>query len=533
MSNYLQQAIKSGDTLGKIARANGVSVGELIALNGIADPDRIAIGQILNIRRLSDSSYVVQKGDSLSTIAAHFGVTVAALAKANGIANPNLIAEGASLSIPTGAPGNLFPPITLPPAGGAMPKPGAAAIAAARIARSSVRDRSAGLCYRYVKRALLAGDAVDHYLGGTAAIEAGPLLVRQGFVDILNLSAATFRSPYDAPEGAVIVYKATPTATDRNRIYGHIELRTADGFASDYFSPRARTGARENGLALNGPAGRAVAGVYIKPETGEATAAASPPLLPATPPPAPASSPAPAINGPYGAANLLLPSVNGKYHAAIVEAAQRTDLAPQTIAAIIDAEAAKIAATGQWNANSRAATSSATGLTQFLDGTWRGEARRAGGLLNAEAKNAGVVDSNDAIIDDLRLLKLRFDPRVAILAGADYAVANLAILRQAGVLPATLDPAATAKLAYLAHHEGPGRAIKFLRGQMGYVTPAILAANVPNPARRQTLLAAADGNVGTAYRQWFAGYVDANIDVTQFMANSAGVVVPYLARFFV
>lgn len=524
MANYLQHVVKSGDTLGKIARANGTTVGELIVLNALADPDRIAIGQILNIRRISDSSYVVRKGDSLSTIAAHYGVTVAALARVNGIANPNLITAGQALVIPTGTPQDLASPIPLPPAGAAVPVPGAAAIAAARIARSSVRSRSAGLCYRYVKRALLAADAVDHYLGGTAAIEAGPLLVQQGFIDILNLPAAAIRSPYDAPEGAVIVYKATPTATDPNRIYGHIELRTADGFASDYFSPRARTGARENGLVVNSASGRAVAGVYVKPD------AAAAPLAPPTPPPAPAP---PAASGdPYGAENLQLPAVNGKYLSSILEAAQRTDMAPQTIAAIIDAEAAKIAGTGQWNANSKAPTSSATGLTQFLDGTWRGEARRAGGLLNVEAQRAGVVDANHAIIDDARLLKLRFDPRIAILAGADYAVANLAILRKAGVLPAMIDPAGIAKLAYLAHHEGPARAIRLLRGQMGYVTPAIFAANVPSAAKRQTLLAAAGGDLGMAYRTWFAGYVDATIDVTRFMADATGVHVPKLSSFF-
>ena len=234
----------------------------------------------------------------------------------------------------------------------------------------------------------------------------------------------------------------------------------------------------------------------------------------------------------YTAANLKLPAANETYRNCIIDASRQTDLAPQAIAAIIDAEAARIAATGQWNAGSRAATSSAAGLTQFIAGTWRGEACRGGGLLNTVARRAGLVDDQGRVTDDAGLLSLRFDPRIAILAGADYAAGNLAILRNAGVLPATLDPAAAAKLAYLAHREGPGRAARFLRGEMGYVTPAIFAANVPGALRRKVLGDAANGNIGQAYRNWFASYVDGKIDVTRFMTDDTGVVIAKLSRFF-
>lgn len=529
MSEYLRYLVKRGDSLARIARDNQTTVGELVALNAIADPDRIAPGQVLNVRRLSDASYVVQKGDSLSAIAAHYNVTVAALADANGIANPNLIAVGTKLVIPTGGEARAVDPILLdvPDLHGDVPEPGRTSLKSASIARQSVLARSAGLCYRYVKRALLAGGAVDHYLGGKAALEAGPLLVQEGFVDILGLPTAGIRSPYDAPEGAVIVYKATPTATDRNRIYGHIEIRTADGFASDYFSQRARTGPRDNGLALNSASGRVVCGVYVKPDIPAAEVAAPPPVV--VVPPAPAEAP----GDPYTAANLNLPAINGKYLAAIIEAATRTAMAPQTIAAIIEAEAAKVAGSKQWDANSKSTSSSARGLTQFLDGTWRGEARRAGGLLNAEAKAAGVVNAANVIVEDARLLAMRFDPRISILAGADFAVANVAFLRTKGVLPAVVDPGATAKLAYVAHHEGGPGAVFFLRGQMNYVKPATMRANVPNETRRNELIAAAGGNIGAAYRNWFSGYVDTRIDVRNFMVSREGVVIPSLSSFFV
>ena len=533
MASYETYVVKPGNSLGKIAKAHNTTVGELVALNGIADPDKIGAGQVLNVRRSSATTYVVRRGDTLSAIAGHYGVTVAALAQANGIANPNLLAEGRELAIPESKATDTAarPPVPEPSgtaAAGQVPCPGAAAIKAAQIARQSVLPKSAGKCYRYVKKALLAAGAVDHYLGGGSAIEAGPLLIQQGFTDILGLPSAGIKSPYDAPTGAVLVYKATPYATDKNRIHGHIEIRTADGFASDYYSPRARTGPRENGLAVNSASGRALAGVYVKPDKQAASAPIPPVSASASPPVSPQAG---AADAPFASDNLKLEPVNGKYLAAITEASERTAMAPQTVAAIIEAEAAKVPGTRQWDANSKAGTSSASGLTQFLDGTWRGEARRAGGLLNAEAKKAGCVDGSNAIADDRRLLAMRFDPRIAIIAGADYAVANLAIMRNTGVLPVALDPAGTAKLAYLAHHEGPNRAVKFLRGQMGYVTQAIFSANVPG-SQRQSLLTAAHGDTGVAYRNWMAGYVDSKIDVTRYMLSSDGVVVPKLSSFF-
>jgi hypothetical protein len=79
----------------------------------------------------------------------------------------------------------------------------------------------------------------------------------------LNDPSYSIKSPYDAPPGAVLVYGAAPGATDKNSKYGHIEVRTRDGFASDYFSPNARTGAAENGMEGRG---RVLIGVYTKPE---------------------------------------------------------------------------------------------------------------------------------------------------------------------------------------------------------------------------------------------------------------------------
>jgi LysM repeat protein len=531
MAQYKTYTVQRGDTLSKIATRNETTVGELVALNGLSDPDRIAVGQVLNIRRISTASYVVHKHDTLWAIARHYGVAVADLARASGIDPADPLQIGQQLTIPDQLSTPTFPPSAGKPlpastVAGDVPQPGAASIKAAGLAKARVLPRSAGKCYRYVKQALLAGGAVDHYLGGGSAIEAGPELVGQGFVDIFGLPAAAIRSPYDAPVGAVLVYKATATATDKNRVHGHIEMRVDGGFASDYFSPRARTGPQSNGTVLNSSSGRALAGVYVKPDRRAAPAAVA---APAVPPPSPA--PSAAGSDPYSVANLKLDPTNGKYLGAITEAATRTAMAPQTVAAIIEAEAAKVSGTRQWDANSKSSTSSARGLTQFLNGTWIGEATRAGGLLNTEAKAAGCVSAANQVVDKERLLQMRFDPRVSILAGADFAVANLAFLAARGVLPATVDPAGKAKLAYLAHHEGAPGAVKFLRGDMGYVSSATFNANVP-ASKRAAAVAAAGGSIGMAYRDYMGSYIDSRIVVTNYMVSAEGVVVPKLRSFY-
>jgi LysM repeat protein len=253
---------------------------------------------------------------------------------------------------------------------------------------------------------------------------------------------------------------------------------------------------------------------------------------PATPAaePKPAAPPTPGgTSDRFGADNLKL-GVNDDFADAIKEAAEKTGMACQTVAAIINAEAAKDRG-GKWLANSKAGTSTASGLTQFLDGTWRDEAQRAGGLLNAEAKALGLVSAANAILNSVKLLALRFDPRMSILAGADFARNNIAVMRRAGVIGGSIDPAGLAKLAYLAHHEGAPGAIKFLKGDMSYVKQATFNANVA-ASNRASFMARGGQNLGRAYRIFLAEYVDRNIVVTNFMKTVAGVTVPALSSFF-
>ncbi len=106
--------VRKGDTLSKIAAANGTTVSALVDTNGIANPDLIRIGQKLTIpgqdsgsgdsgeggsgsKASSGKKYTVVKGDTLAKIAASNGTTVSAIVKANKISNPNFIRIGQEL----------------------------------------------------------------------------------------------------------------------------------------------------------------------------------------------------------------------------------------------------------------------------------------------------------------------------------------------------------------------------------------------------------------------------------------------------
>jgi LysM repeat protein len=95
--------VKPGDTLGVIAKRNGVTVASLAATNGIKDVNRVYAGQQLTIPGAkpgpAPQRYTVKRGDTLGAIARKLGVSVASLAKANGISNPNRIKVGQVLTI--------------------------------------------------------------------------------------------------------------------------------------------------------------------------------------------------------------------------------------------------------------------------------------------------------------------------------------------------------------------------------------------------------------------------------------------------
>lgn len=94
--------IKSGDTLSAIAEDYGTTADAIAKLNNIKNLDLISVGQVLNIRGNSKetvTTYTIKSGDTLSEIAQKHGTTVSAIASANGISNPNLISVGQTLRI--------------------------------------------------------------------------------------------------------------------------------------------------------------------------------------------------------------------------------------------------------------------------------------------------------------------------------------------------------------------------------------------------------------------------------------------------
>ena len=100
--------VKSGDTLGKIAKEHDVSVSDLVKSNNISNPNLIRIGQVLVIPGETgepDVIHVVRRGDTLGKIAVQYGSSVSALSTANGISNPNLITVGQNIVI-SGASGS-------------------------------------------------------------------------------------------------------------------------------------------------------------------------------------------------------------------------------------------------------------------------------------------------------------------------------------------------------------------------------------------------------------------------------------------
>lgn len=96
---------------------------------------------------------------------------------------------------------------------------------AASFAQERAHARTKAQCWRYVKQALVAAGAVDSYPSTNYGAQAGDELVsKYGFKKL------PIRDPYAAPVGAVIVYGKGAGGA------GHVEIRTKDGFVSDYYS---------------------------------------------------------------------------------------------------------------------------------------------------------------------------------------------------------------------------------------------------------------------------------------------------------
>ena len=109
---------------------------------------------------------------------------------------------------------------------------------AATIADERAHAHSKSRCWHYVKEALVASGVVEGRPKTALAKQAGDELVRDyGFKKL------PIRDPFAAPLGSVLVYSARGAA-------GHVEIRTKDGFVSDF---RSKT-----------PSRRPLIGIYAK-----------------------------------------------------------------------------------------------------------------------------------------------------------------------------------------------------------------------------------------------------------------------------
>jgi LysM repeat protein len=122
--------VASGDSLGFIAKEQGVTLLELMNANGIRNPDLLEVGQELIIppadvqevetprigpQRRGFYYYTVQPGDTLSELAKEFDSTMLALLEFNNLPDEETVYSGLQLRIPFGAPPlpQAAPPVPL------------------------------------------------------------------------------------------------------------------------------------------------------------------------------------------------------------------------------------------------------------------------------------------------------------------------------------------------------------------------------------------------------------------------------------
>ena len=111
-------------------------------------------------------------------------------------------------------------------------------VQAATLAQERAHAHSRSRCWHYVKDALLASGVIDSRPKTELARDAASELVNN-----YGFKRLSINDPFAAPIGSVLVYGTA-------RSVGHVELRTKNGFVSDFRSPT--------------PSKRPLMGVYAK-----------------------------------------------------------------------------------------------------------------------------------------------------------------------------------------------------------------------------------------------------------------------------
>jgi len=132
-----EYVVVKGDTLGKIAKKNGVTLSALKAANPGVEPTKLKVGQKLTIpgggtapaatassaatgSGMGGETYTVKSGDTLTKIAKTYGTTVKAVEAENNLSTTK-IHVGQKLKIPAKA--ESAAPAPLPPASATPPSP--------------------------------------------------------------------------------------------------------------------------------------------------------------------------------------------------------------------------------------------------------------------------------------------------------------------------------------------------------------------------------------------------------------------------
>lgn len=107
--NNVIYTVRYGDTLSAIANRYGTTVANISNLNNISNPNLIYVGERLIIRSSIDTTnnvsgnstivYIVRSGDTLGAIARRYGTSISNLVRINNISNPNLIYPGERIVI--------------------------------------------------------------------------------------------------------------------------------------------------------------------------------------------------------------------------------------------------------------------------------------------------------------------------------------------------------------------------------------------------------------------------------------------------
>lgn len=286
--------------------------------------------------------------------------------------------------------------------------------------------------------------------------------------------------------------------------------------------------------------------------------------------------------------NLKL-TANYKYRDIIIAASKRSGISPQAIAALMNAEAATLVlkrevpridkktgkplldkhgkpivkvlttSSGEWDAHSASKSSSARGMTQFLDGSWISQALIEGTFLNLRAKKEGWVTQTDkgklafklsngnlvtaskknsldnilrckphiiarATASDANLqalLDLRFEPEYAINTAVDYGLQNLKGLKKAGLKIDGLNDSDKAKLFYLTHHLGLDDAKKFIKNSMTSEHAKYLLIQQVGAARASVLAKIEGGNYLLTHRKWLSDFINKKIMLSLKMCDES------------